>query len=239
LSQADRNETIHARRRPALPEPPSPEPPPSRRRRTIAIVAAAVVASLGAGYGTAQLLGGGDDTGGGGGISTVARTAPAPAVERKPAGTLTTAGQALSDGARFDAPIPAGWRERSFAVRTRGGYLESRWSDPADARSYIIIDWLDGDRGGPQAAAEALRPTVAAQPGYREVRFEATRDGGWIWVYTVLDEDGRRAARIDLLSRHCGVLFAVLGSTSTKRFAELQRAFLATSAGIRLRARAC
>jgi hypothetical protein len=238
LSPADRNETTHLRRRPALPEPPSTQPPPSRRRRTIAIVLAAVVASLGAGYATAQLLGG-DGEGTPTATATVARTTPAPAVERKPAGTLTTAGPASSEGARFDAPIPAGWRERSFAVRTGGGYLESRWSDPADARSYIIIDWLDGDRDGPRVAAQALRPTVAAQPGYREVRFEATRDGGWIWVYTVLDEHGLRAARIDVLSRHCGVLFAVLGSTTTKRFAQLQRAFIATSADIRLRARRC
>jgi hypothetical protein len=155
--------------------------------------------------------------------------APAPPVAPPP-------GQAAS--ASFDAPIPSGWKEREFAVQ-HPGYLQSRWDDPRDARTYVIIDWQDGDTGGPAAAAAALRATVVSRSDYREIRFQQTRGKGWIWVYTILDERGRRAARVDLLTRRCGVLFAVLGSTSPKRFTQLQRVFISISEGIRLKERRC
>ena len=145
-------------------------------------------------------------------------------------------GQAAS--ASFDAPIPSGWKEREFAVQ-HPGYLQSRWDDPRDARTYVIINWQDGDTSGPAAAAAALRATVVNRSDYREIRFQQTRNKGWIWVYTILDERGKRAARVDVLSRRCGVLFAVLGSTSPKRFARLQRVYIAISQGIRLKERRC
>jgi hypothetical protein len=161
---------------------------------------------------------------------TPAATIPAPAPPAQPAAPAADAG--------FDTPIPSGWREREFAVR-KEGYLQSRWSDPKDARTYVIVDWADGDRRRPAEAAATLRAAVAGRTDYREVRFGPTRGKGWIWVYTILDDRGRRIARIDLLSRHCGILFAVLGSTPAKRFAALQRTFIAVSQGIRLKRRRC
>jgi hypothetical protein len=154
------------------------------------------------------------------------------------AATAPVAAPPAAQSASFDAPIPSAWREREFAVQ-KLGYLQSRWDDPRDPRTYVIVDWQDGDRGGAAAAAAKLRATVLDRPDYREVRFQRTSRKGWIWVYTIRDERGRRAARVDLLTRRCGVLFAVLGSTSPKRFAELQATFVAISRGIRLKQRRC
>ena len=262
---SDRNETVHYQRRPPLPEREPEQQPPASRRRLVAILVAATVVSLGVGYATAALLGDSEE---GGRTATAARTATAPTtpLERTPAGTLAQNRPAAppvtqpapgtpvdpsappvvtpppapsqSPAATFDAPIPSGWREREFAV-PKAGYLQSRWDDPRDPRTYVIIDWQDGDRDGAAAAAARLRETVLTRSDYREIRFQKTRAKGWIWVYTILDERGRRAARIDLLRRRCGVLFAVLGSTSTKRFAELQRVFISISEGIRLKRRRC
>lgn len=264
MSGSDPNETIHFVRRPSLPElGPDPEPPPSGRR-TVTIVVAAVLASLFAGYVTTTMLAEPRDTATTA-TSTAARTETAPPVTRRPGGTLapttpeTAPGPGLTQppptattaspaapvpppapvaDAGFDAPIPSGWREREFAVQ-KPGFKQSRWSDPRDPRTDVIIDWSDGNRSRPAEAAAALRAAVAGRTDYREVRFSPTRDKGWIWVYTLLDDRGRRIARIDLISRHCGVLFAVLGTTPTKRFKRLQGTFIAVSEGIRLKRRRC
>jgi hypothetical protein len=268
MSSSDRNQTVHDARRELAPEP-EPEQKGRSRRRTIATIVLGVAGSLVAGYGVASLLGGTDPapsaaktagtTPAGGSrttprvaAGTLSATTPAPAAPGVPAPALTapdpsatppaatpaTPPAAPSAAGSFDAPIPKGWREREFATQQQG-YLQSRWDDPRDARTFVVIDWIDGDRRLPADAAAALRAGVASRPDYREVRFTQTRDRGWIWVYTLLDEQRRRAARIDLISRRCGVLFAVLGSTSPKRFAALQPTFVAISRGIRIKSRRC
>ena len=266
MSPRDEHETVHVMRRPALPDRPADAPPPPpNRRRTAAIVGAAVVASALAGYVVVAAVGGGEP--GTRSPAAATATSTVPALKRTPAGSVAPAAPqapatppvaptdpappaaaplpadpaapppAGASAIEFDAPIPAGWRERDFAVQ-KEGYLQSRWDDPRDARTYLIIDWTDRDRDPVAIAARTLRQRVSAARGYREVRFAATRDAkGWIWVYTVPDERGRRSAYIDVLSRRCGVLFAVLGVTTPKRFASLQRTFIRVSEGIRLERR--
>jgi hypothetical protein len=262
------NETIHDGRRPPS-RPALPPAAPRGRGRTVAMVVVAVVVSLGAGYATATRLdsskphattatattartstvaGATQQTRAGTlaavppPASTASPSVPAPPVS--PATTPATGAPAPATtpaaATSFDAPIPSGWREREFAVALpQAGYLESRWSDPHDPRSYVVIDWRDGDPQRPGDAAATLRAGAASQPDYRELRFQATRGGGWIWVYTAPDKRGRKTAQIDLLTHRCGVLFAVLGVTTTKRFAALQRTFIAISEGIRIKARRC
>lgn len=267
MSSSDRNQTVHDHRRELAPDP-APEHKGRSRRRTIATIVLAVTVSLAAGYAVASLLGGTDPAPSGAKTATApagARTTPrvaagtlsattpaatgppavpAPALTSPdpsatpPAAPPATPPAAPASAGSFDAPIPKGWREREFATQQQG-YLQSRWDDPRDARTFVVIDWIDGDRRLPADAAAALRAGVASRPDYREVRFTQTRDRGWIWVYTILDERRRRAARIDLISRRCGVLFAVLGSTSAKRFAALQPTFVAISRGIRIKSRRC
>jgi hypothetical protein len=256
MSTSDGNETIHHSRRPPLPEPDPPGDPPSSRRATVAILVAAALASVVAGYVTTTLVGGANDRASGTpGTATRTSGAPAP-ITRRPGGTLGTtqppatttpadpgtpvapAPPSTAPSAGFDAPIPTGWREREFEV-PKQGYLQSRWSDPRDSRTDVVIDWSDGDRRRPSDAAAVLRGAVAGRTDYREISFGPTRGKGWIWVYTLLDERGRRVARIDLISRHCGVLFAVLGTTPAKRFERLQSTFVAVSQGIRLKRRRC
>lgn len=266
MSSPDGNETIHEPRRPSLPDTgPGDEVPPNRRR-TVAILAVAVVASLCAGYASASLLGKGGD-GGGAAPDTAPSASGETAPSRRPGGTLAATqppattvvpgtpppvsgtpppvpvqpvppAAASQPAGEFDAPIPEGWREREFAV-PRQGVLQSRWSDPKDSRTDVVINWIDGDRRQPADAAAVLRAGVAGRADYREVKFGPTRGKGWIWVYTLLDERGRRLAHINLVSRRCGVLFAVLGRTPARRFARLQSTFVAVSQGIRIKRRRC
>jgi hypothetical protein len=236
----ERNETVHYRRRPPLP-PAAPIDPPRRIRvRTAAALTAVVVATSAAGFAVATRVGGGPDPPAAGRRDHAPGLTPVPA-RRAHAGDLPgtrASGSAPAPGATagFDAPIPTGWRRRELGTR-RAGYSESRWEHPRDSRTYVLVDWIDGDRAGSAAAAARLRGQVAARPGYREIRFRPVRHQGWIWVYTILDEHGRRIARIDLLTHRCGVLFAVLGSTSPRMFARLRPTFAAISDGIRVRRR--
>jgi hypothetical protein len=252
MSSSDRNETVHDHRRVSEPDR-GPDATGRSRGRLVALIALAAVASLAAGYVAASLVSGSDSTPPLAGSTTV-RSATAP---RVPAGTLSPstpvapppvagatppatppAAPPTATAGSFDAPIPRGWREREFAVQ-REGYLQSRWSDPRDPRTYVIINWIDGDRRQPSEAATALRAGFATRADYREVRFARAGARGWVWVYTILDEQRSRAARVDLISRRCGVLFAVLGSTTTKRFHRLQPTFVAISRGIRIKSRSC
>lgn len=267
MSSPDRNETVHDQRR--LHVPPSGPEPRRSRLRVVATIVVAVVASLAAGYAVASLLDGsrrppragaaaatmtmprGQGTVGQVPGGTLLATTPAapPAADPQPklpspdppatpsAGPPAAPSVPANSGS-FDAPVPKGWREEEFATQQQG-YLQSRWSDPRDPRTFVVINWIDGDRRLPADVAATLRAAVASQPDYREVRFTATRGRGWIWVYTILDDKRRRAARIDLISRRCGVLFAVLGSTTRKRFARLQPTFVAISEGIRIKSRTC
>jgi hypothetical protein len=236
-----RNETVHYRRRPS-PAPDAPVDPPRRSRLwTVAALAAAVAVASAGGYVVATRVGSGSEPRAAAGPTGAQRAPPPVPVRRAHAGDLPrtpTAGAAAGSGspASFDAPIPTGWRRRELGTR-RAGYSESRWEHPRDARTSVLVDWVDGDRAGSAAAAARLRAQVARRPGYREIRFRPARHHGWIWVYTILDEHGRRIARVDLLTHRCGVLFAVLGSSSPRGLARLRPTFAAISDGIRVRRR--
>jgi hypothetical protein len=54
----------------------------------------------------------------------------------------------------------------------KGVYVESKWRDPADTKSVVLIDVQPGSGSSVQADAGSVRAQTSTTPGYREISFE-------------------------------------------------------------------
>jgi hypothetical protein len=155
-----------------------------------------------------------------GGSTIVTTTVTTP----ETASTQTTSKQPYERYSTPDFSIdrPAGWTTEEDQS-PQGAYLESKWRDPADAKSAVLIDWQRSSGSSPEANATSVRAQTSTTPGYQEISFEAASIAamdGWKWVF---DVPGSR--RVDYFIDTCGRSFAILGSTAPQQFDQLANTF--------------
>lgn len=130
----------------------------------------------------------------------------------------------------YAADIPAGWQNEEDQTRV-SNFLESKWRDPSDGNSSVLVDEGPIAASSAQAHAEALRTSLARASDYVERSFGQTRLAGlqaWKWVFLVSGNQ-----RVDYFLQACGHDFAVLGSTSPSRFPGLAPTFQAVAESLR------
>ena len=119
----------------------------------------------------------------------------------------------------YSARRPADWTTAADEA-SHSSYTESKWSDPSDSRTFVLIDMSPGDTTDPAAKAAAVRQaaTVDQTIFFGPVNLHA--QSGWKWVF----KKGRDK-RADYFLSACGASFAVLGSTEPRNFLSLSRTF--------------
>jgi hypothetical protein len=158
-------------------------------------------------------------------------SASSPALTSTPARprVSTVLGMVSYRGARMSAEIPAGWRIEEDEVH-KTGYIESRWTNPANSADYLLIDVSPQTHLTPEQDAAPVHRSLQEAAGYREISYSAGDLPGvnsWRWEFTI---SGDR--RVDYFFEKCTNTFGVLGSTSTARFDQLSKTFQVVSRSV-------
>jgi hypothetical protein len=127
-----------------------------------------------------------------------------------------------SRGARITASIPAGWAIDENEVQ-KPSEVESKWSNPADAADYLLIDERPATHLTPEQDATPVHASTEQTSGYHEIYYGAgdlTGVDSWMWVFELPE-----AERIDYFFEKCSSTFGVLGSTGTDGFGQLRSTF--------------
>ncbi len=117
------------------------------------------------------------------------------------------------------ASIPAGWTVEESEVQ-KPAEVESKWSNPADADEYLLIDEHQATHLSPEEDAAPVHASTEQTSGYHEIYYgpgDLTGVNSWMWVFQLPE-----AERIDYFFEKCTNTFGVLGSTSTNRFGRLR-----------------
>lgn len=117
---------------------------------------------------------------------------------------------------------PAGWITEADQT-ANSSVVESKWRDPSDPKTSVLIDTIPSPASTAQADAASVRTQTSSTPGYQEISFDpASINGndGWKWTFEV---SGTK--RVDYFLNVCGTSFAILGTTTPQRFDELAPVF--------------
>jgi hypothetical protein len=150
--------------------------------------------------------------------STSSRPKPPPPTPQLPPPQSYVSYSALD----YTLDRPAGWITIEDQ-RAAHSYLESKWRDPADSKTSVLIDSQPSPGLSAQLDAESVRAQTSSTPGYQEISFEPASIGGndaWRWVFNVSGTE-----RVDYFINACGHSFAILGTTTPQRFDQLAGAF--------------
>jgi hypothetical protein len=126
------------------------------------------------------------------------------------------------DGARITASVPAGWVIEENEVQ-KPSEVESKWSNPADAADYLLIDEHSATHLTPEQDAAPVHASTEQTSGYHEISYGAgdlTGIDSWTWVFELPE-----AERIDYFFEKCSNTFGVLGATTPNRFDQLRSTF--------------
>ncbi len=154
---------------------------------------------------------------------------------RTAAGHVTVAqtgpmGLAPYRGAEISAEIPAGWTTvESEAHKT--GYIESKWSNPADSNDTVLIDTSPATSETLEQDAAPVHNDLLRAGGYREIAYgpgDLAGIASWIWVFRISGDQ-----RVDYFFNRCTSGYAVLGSTTPSRFERLRATFRAVARSVR------
>ena len=115
----------------------------------------------------------------------------------------------------YTARRPAGWVTEADDS-AHGGYYESKWRDPADSNSSVLIDYTPGLSETAGSSAAGVRAATRRTPGYREFSYRDTSLAGNPAIEWVFEVNGDR--RIDYFVNSCDTEYAILGSTSPGTF---------------------
>jgi hypothetical protein len=167
---------------------------------------------------------------GAGGSSTHHAPAPRAAVGTPTAAQTSPLGLALYHGAEISAEIPAGWSTvESEAHKT--GYIESKWSNPADSNDTVLIDTSPATSLTLEQDAAPVHNDLLRASGYREITYgpgDLAGVASWIWVFRISGDQ-----RVDYFFNRCSSGYAVLGSTTPSRFERLRATFRAVAQSVR------
>jgi hypothetical protein len=129
----------------------------------------------------------------------------------------------------YSASIPATWNTEEDEAQ-KSGFLESKWRNPADPTTSVLIDVVEGETASPKAKAIAVRAATSRTAGYRELSLGPATVGGrsaWKWVFQVSGDQ-----RVDYFVNECGVGVAILGSTIPEGYARWARTFRQVAASV-------
>jgi hypothetical protein len=131
------------------------------------------------------------------------------------------------DGGAFTIQPPDGWVQDRDQV-DRGGYVESRWHDPAEPKATFLVDDTVGFQGSAEDGAQAVRKRFQRLSDYDELDFSATDVGdlsGWRWEF----ESGG-LHKVDTFVSTCDTGYAVLGAAPTDQWDNYADTFAAATA---------
>ncbi len=132
-------------------------------------------------------------------------------------------------GAEISAEIPAGWTTlESEAHKT--GYIESKWSNPADSNDTVLIDTSPATSETLEQDAAPVHDDLLRASGYREITYgpgDLAGVASWIWVFRISGDQ-----RVDYFFNRCASGYAVLGSTAPSRFERLRATFRAVAQSV-------
>ena len=117
---------------------------------------------------------------------------------------------------------PAGWTTVEDQAQ-KPGYVESKWRDPANPQTSILVDTQPDSGLSAEQDAASVRAQTGSTPGYQEISFEPASiagNDGWKWVFQLPGTE-----RVDYFLNVCGTSFAILGSTTAQRFDQLAGVF--------------
>jgi hypothetical protein len=130
-------------------------------------------------------------------------------------------------GPGFRAQIPAGWVQVEDGAH-RPGYRESKWQNGSDN---VLIDASPATSRSLSEDAAPVHRDLEREHGYVEISYGPgglSSNESWEWVFR-LDSD----QRVDYFFNSCNLGFAVLGSSSVSRFAQLGATFKAVAESVR------
>ncbi len=122
----------------------------------------------------------------------------------------------------YSTEVPEGWTLEEDE-RDHSGFVRSRWRDPSDPNTAILIDAVKGETTAPASKAASVRASTSQTGGYVEVSFGPTTIAGRSahkWVFRVSGDQ-----RVDYFINECDIGIAVLGSTSPSRFEAFTNTF--------------
>ncbi len=120
------------------------------------------------------------------------------------------------------AEIPAGWNPIEDEAH-KPGYVESKWSNPADSNDTILIDTSPATNDTLEQDAAPVHNALLSASGYQELSYGPGDLAGfesWMWVFRISGDQ-----RVDYFFNRCTSGFAVLGSTVPGRFERLAATF--------------
>lgn len=157
-------------------------------------------------------------------------TAPAQTSTRtSPPSDATGARLIPSGGAHMRASTPVGWSLQEREVQKQG-YIESKWTSPADAEEYLLIDESPATHLTPEQDAKPVHASTEQTSGYHEIYYgpgDLVGIDSWMWVFQLPNVE-----RVDYFFESCTNAFGVLGSTSTSNFARLKPTFRASAQSV-------
>jgi hypothetical protein len=150
-------------------------------------------------------------------------SSPPTSTNASPPSRLVVARLLPYDGARFTASIPAGWTIDENEVQ-KPGYIESKWTNPADTADYLLIDESPATRNLTlEQDASSVHQALQEASGYHQLFYgpgDLTGVESWMWIFRISGDQ-----RIDYFFNRCTSGFGVLGSTLTSRFSQLRATF--------------
>jgi hypothetical protein len=127
------------------------------------------------------------------------------------------------DGARITASIPAGWAIDENEVQ-KPGYIESKWTNPADTSDYLLIDESPATKNLTlEQDASSVHQALQESSGYQQIFYgpgDLTGVESWMWIFQISGDQ-----RIDYFFNRCTGGFGVLGSTTISQFGQLRATF--------------
>ncbi|MFZ1926045.1 MAG: hypothetical protein WAU42_07870, partial [Solirubrobacteraceae bacterium] len=125
-------------------------------------------------------------------------------------------------GVNISAEIPAGWTTLENEVQ-KTGYIESKWSNPADTNDTILIDTSPATSDTLEQDAAPVHEALLRASGYQQLAYEPGNLAGiesWMWIFRISGDQ-----RVDYFFNRCSSGYAVLGSTLPGRFNHLMGTF--------------
>lgn len=132
-------------------------------------------------------------------------------------------------GTRISAELPVGWNTVENEEH-KTGYIESKWSNPADSNDTILIDTSPATTDTLEQDAAPVHNDLLQASGYHELFYGPGNLAGvasWMWVFRISGDQ-----RVDYFFNRCASGYAVLGSTVPSRFDRLLATFRAVTQSV-------
>ena len=124
--------------------------------------------------------------------------------------------------AQFALTLPRRWVP-IVRDRRHDGYLRNGWRPRGDRRTRIYVDYTRRIKAPARVSARRVRAIVRRNRSYREISFRRVTLGerrAWRWEFRL---GGLR--KVDYFVNACGTGYAVLGSTTARRWARYKSDF--------------